>query len=103
MPHTLVLAPGLVIDKVYVGYWFWGRPSVDQLWADLSEFRADQGRLRPHDRAGTGGLGGRAGRGLRLSEDVIPPPADVAWLGEAGPGPRATADVADRGAERLDD
>ncbi len=22
VPHTLVLAPGLVIDKVYVGYWF---------------------------------------------------------------------------------
>jgi peroxiredoxin len=23
VPHTLVLAPGLVIDEVYVGYWFW--------------------------------------------------------------------------------
>ena len=21
--------------KVYVGYWFWGRPSNDQLWADI--------------------------------------------------------------------
>ena len=29
VPHTLVLAPGLVIDKVYVGYWFWaGRPRI---------------------------------------------------------------------------
>ena len=35
VPHTLVLAPGLVIDRVYVGYWFWGRPSPYQLWADL--------------------------------------------------------------------
>jgi hypothetical protein len=35
VPHTLILAPGLVIDKVYVGYWFWGRPSPEQLWADL--------------------------------------------------------------------
>jgi hypothetical protein len=26
VPHTLVLAPGLVIDKAYVGYWFSGRP-----------------------------------------------------------------------------
>ena len=26
VPHTLVLGPGLVIDKVYCGYWFWGRP-----------------------------------------------------------------------------
>jgi hypothetical protein len=24
-----------VIEKVYVGYWFWGRPSNDQLWADI--------------------------------------------------------------------
>ena len=37
VPHTLVLAPGLVIDKVYVGYWFWGRPSPWQLWADLQD------------------------------------------------------------------
>jgi peroxiredoxin len=35
VPHTLVLAPGLVIENVYVGYWFWGRPSVYQLWEDL--------------------------------------------------------------------
>ena len=35
VPHTLVLSPGLVIEKVYVGYWFWGRPSNDQLWADI--------------------------------------------------------------------
>jgi peroxiredoxin len=37
VPHTLVLAPGLQIEKVYVGYWFWGRPSVYQLWADLAD------------------------------------------------------------------
>jgi peroxiredoxin len=37
VPHTLVLAPGLVIDKVYVGYWFWGRPSAYQLWQDLQD------------------------------------------------------------------
>lgn len=37
VPFTLVLAPGLVIDKVYCGYWFWGRPSPYQLWADLGD------------------------------------------------------------------
>jgi len=37
VPHTLVLAPGLEIEKVYVGYWFWGRPSRYQLWADLED------------------------------------------------------------------
>ncbi len=35
VPHTLVLAPGLVIERVYVGYWYWGRPSPYQLWEDL--------------------------------------------------------------------
>jgi peroxiredoxin len=41
VPHTLILSPGLEIEKVYVGYWFWGRPSIYQLWADLQEvFRA---------------------------------------------------------------
>ena len=37
VPHTLVLAPGLVIDNVYCGYWFWGRPSTHQLWEDLQD------------------------------------------------------------------
>ena len=37
VPHTLVMAPGLRIDKVYVGYWFWGRPSIYQLWQDLQD------------------------------------------------------------------
>jgi peroxiredoxin len=37
VPHTLLLAPGLEIDKVYVGYWFWGRPSPYRLWDDLGD------------------------------------------------------------------
>jgi peroxiredoxin len=37
VPHTIVLAPGLMIDKIYVGYWFWGRPSPYQLWEDLQD------------------------------------------------------------------
>jgi peroxiredoxin len=37
IPHTLVLDPGLVIHKVYEGYWFWGRPSTAELWEDLRE------------------------------------------------------------------
>ena len=32
-----MLAPGLVIDKAYVGYWFFGRPSAYQLWSDLQD------------------------------------------------------------------
>jgi peroxiredoxin len=37
IPHTVVLEPGLRIYKVYNGYWFWGRPSPAELWADLRE------------------------------------------------------------------
>jgi hypothetical protein len=37
VPHTLVLEPGLIVYRVYVGYWFWGRPSNDELWRDLRE------------------------------------------------------------------
>jgi hypothetical protein len=47
IPHTLVLKPGLVIHSIYNGYWFWGRPSVIDLWHDLravtSEIRPDWG------------------------------------------------------------
>ena len=45
IPHTVVLKPGLVIHRVYNGYWFWGRPSIADLWHDLrsvtSEIRPD--------------------------------------------------------------
>ncbi len=44
IPHTLVLKPGLVIHSVYNGYWFWGRPSFDDLWHDL---RAATSEIRP--------------------------------------------------------
>ena len=44
IPHTLVLKPGLVVHSIYNGYWFWGRPSVDDLWRDL---RAVQREIRP--------------------------------------------------------
>lgn len=44
VPHTIVLAPGLVIDKVYVGYWFWGRPTPYQLREDLQDLRR---RIKP--------------------------------------------------------
>jgi peroxiredoxin len=37
IPHTLVLKPGLVIHSVYNGYWFWGRPSNEELRRDLRQ------------------------------------------------------------------
>ena len=44
IPHTIVLEPGLVIYKIYDGYWFWGRPSVEELRQDL---RAVTRKCRP--------------------------------------------------------
>jgi peroxiredoxin len=44
IPHTLVLKPGLIIHRIYNGYWFWGRPSVYELWQDLRQASAE---IRP--------------------------------------------------------
>jgi peroxiredoxin len=44
IPHTLVLKPGLVIHSVYNGYWFWGRPSIEDLRRDLREVSCE---IRP--------------------------------------------------------
>jgi peroxiredoxin len=35
IPHTIVLEPGLVVFKIYNGYWFWGRPTLEDLRQDL--------------------------------------------------------------------
>jgi hypothetical protein len=44
IPHTLVLEPGLVIYRIYNGYWFFGRPTVEELRQDL---RAVLKKCRP--------------------------------------------------------
>jgi peroxiredoxin len=35
IPHTIVLEPGLVVFKIYNGYWFFGRPTIEELRQDL--------------------------------------------------------------------
>jgi peroxiredoxin len=35
IPHTIVLEPGLIVHEMYVGYWFFGRPTVEELRQDL--------------------------------------------------------------------
>jgi len=35
IPHTIVLEPELVVFKVYCGYWFFGRPTNEDLRQDL--------------------------------------------------------------------
>jgi peroxiredoxin len=44
IPHTLVLEPALRVYKIYNGYWFFGRPTVEELRLDL---RAALQRCRP--------------------------------------------------------
>ena len=35
IPHVIVLEPGLVVHKIYNGYWFFGRPTLEDLRQDL--------------------------------------------------------------------
>jgi peroxiredoxin len=44
IPHTVVLEPGLVVYKIYMGYWFFGRPTPEELRQDL---RAVLKKCRP--------------------------------------------------------
>jgi peroxiredoxin len=44
IPHTIVLEPGLAIYKIYNGYWFFGRPTLEDLRRDL---RAVSKKCRP--------------------------------------------------------
>lgn len=37
IPHTFVLGPGLTVYTIYNGYWYWGRPTVEELHRDLRE------------------------------------------------------------------
>jgi peroxiredoxin len=53
IPHTLVLKPDLVIHSIYNGYWFWGRPSITDLWHDL---RTVTREIRPDWDLSTPGL-----------------------------------------------
>jgi peroxiredoxin len=44
IPHVIVLEPGLAIYKIYMGYWFFGRPTIEELRHDL---RAVLRKCRP--------------------------------------------------------
>jgi peroxiredoxin len=74
IPHTLVLKPGLVIHSVYNGYWFWGRPSIDDLWHDLREATRE---IRPDWDLATAGLRAAwdAGDRTRFYADPDLPPS----------------------------
>ena len=37
IPHTVVLRPGLEVQRVFNGYYYWGRPSTAELHQELRE------------------------------------------------------------------
>jgi hypothetical protein len=55
IPHVIVLEPGLVIFKIYNGYWFFGRPTIEELRqalrAVLRKCRPDWDITRPELKA----------------------------------------------------
>ena len=55
IPHTLVLEPGRRVFSIYNGYWFFGRPTVEELRLDLRRVlqrcRPDWDIGRPEQRA----------------------------------------------------
>ncbi len=44
IPHTIVLEPELKIYKIYNGYWYWGRPTPEEIKQD---FRSVSQKIRP--------------------------------------------------------
>ena len=69
VPHTFVLAPGLEISALYNGYWYWGRPTVEELHRDLREVMRN---LRPDFDLGAPGLREAWDRGEREQFLVSP-------------------------------
>jgi len=69
VPHTFVLAPGLEISAIYNGYWYWGRPTIEELHRDLREIMRN---LRPDFDLGAPGLREAWDRGEREQFLVSP-------------------------------
>jgi peroxiredoxin len=44
IPHTFLLAPQLKIRRIWNGYYYWGRPSIGELYSELRELTRD---IRP--------------------------------------------------------
>lgn len=44
IPHTIMLEPGLIVHSICMGYWYWGRPTPEEIRQD---FRAITRKIRP--------------------------------------------------------
>ena len=64
IPHVIVLEPGLVIFKIYNGYWFFGRPTIEELRQDLRAVLEMPSGLGHRDARTESRLGTRRSRSL---------------------------------------
>src|ERR1700723_2415174 len=62
IPHVIVLEPGLVIHKIYNGYWFFGRPTMEELRQDLRAVLKNAGRTGTSQRPNSKRRGRKAAR-----------------------------------------
>jgi peroxiredoxin len=62
IPHVIVLEPGLVIYKIYNGYWFFGRPTMEELRQDLRTATKNAGRTGTSQRPNSKRRGRKAAR-----------------------------------------
>jgi peroxiredoxin len=60
IPHVIVLEPGLVIYKIYMGYWFFGRPTMEDLRQDLRALPRNAGRTGTSQRPSSERRGNKA-------------------------------------------
>jgi peroxiredoxin len=74
IPHTFVLEPGLRIFRIYNGYWYWSRPSVEELRLDL---RGLLQKIRPDFDLGVPGVREAWERGEREMFLVQPPTGEA--------------------------
>jgi peroxiredoxin len=72
IPHTIVLGPDLVVYKIYNGYWFLGRPTLEDLRQDLRAVTKKMpAGLGHHDAPNESGVAARPqGPFLSVRQDV---------------------------------
>ena len=76
IPYTLVLKPGLVVHTIYNGYWFWGRPGVEDPPRPPRRVGRDPPGLGPQHARASRGLGRGRPFALPRLEQEGPPETD---------------------------
>jgi peroxiredoxin len=66
IPHVIVLEPGLVIHKIYNGYWFFGRPTIEDLRQDLRAVSQNADRIGTSQRLNLKLRGSRVARSYSI-------------------------------------